>query len=83
MDHSIHRNDGLIGKTVVGGLLFLVGIGIVIEDLLHFPQMFRRGNHIQEGAAGFQNPQEFFQCQRGKTVQQDIDAFIGNRQVIG
>jgi hypothetical protein len=45
--------------------------------------MFCSGNHIQEGSARFQDPQKFFQCQRGEAVEQNIYAFVGDRQMIG
>ena len=37
MDRGVHRDDGLVRKTVIGSLFFLVGIGLVVKHLFHFP----------------------------------------------
>ena len=71
-DGSIHRDDGLVPEALLGGLPLLVGVGAVVEDGLHLPEMLRPGNHIKEVPAGPQHPTELLDGQGGEAVQQHI-----------
>ena len=62
-DGALHRHDGLIGEPLIGGPLFLIGIGTVVEDLLQLPEVVRSGHHVEEVPARPQHSPEFLQRQ--------------------
>ena len=82
MEEKVHRDNGLIGKALVGRFLFLVGIGGVVEHLLQLPQMPGPRHHIEEGPARFQDPAEFVHGQGGKAVQQYVGGVVREGQVV-
>ena len=46
-------------KTILFILLFLVLIGVLIENLFQFPKVPRSGDNIEEAPARLQNPADF------------------------
>ena len=75
--------DGDVTEAFVGRLLHLVGVGVVIEHLLHLPQVHGGGYDIQEVTLRPEHAAEFLDGQRGKAVEQQVDALLRHRQVIG
>ena len=70
MDADIlHMADGDVAKAAVGRLLHLVGVGAVIEHLLHLPEVHGGGDHVEEVALRPQDAAEFLNGQRGEAVQ--------------
>ena len=83
MDDILHMADGDVAEALVGRLLHLVGVGVVVEHLLHLPQVHGGGDDIQKVALRPQHPAEFLDGQRGKAVEQQVDALLRHRQVVG
>ena len=82
MDGLVDLADLSIGKPRIGGQLFLVGIGLVIQHLLELPKMLGSRHHIEVEAAGLEHPQKFLQGQGRKTVHQQVYRCVCHRQII-
>ena len=55
----LHSFDPRESETWVLILLFLVLIGVLIENLFQFPKVPRSGDNVEEAPARLQNPAEF------------------------
>ena len=83
MDGVLHVADGDVAKAAVGRLLHLVGVGAVIEHLLHLPEVHGGGDHVEEVTLRPQDAAEFLDGQRGEAVQQQVDTSVRHRQAVG
>ena len=64
MDNVRYVPNTHIPEALIGCLLHLIDIGVVIEHLLHLPQVHFSGHHIDKVPAGLQHAAEFLDGQR-------------------
>ena len=83
MQHAGYMVDAQVPEALVGRLLHLVGVGVLVEHLLHLPQVHGAGHHIHKAATRTQHPAEFLDGQRGEAVHQQVDAAVRHRQTVG
>ena len=82
-DGFVHRDDSLVGKALIGGPPLLVGVGAVVEDLLHLPEVLRPRDHVKEVPAGLQDPAVLRQGQGGEAVEESVHRGVRQRQMVG
>ena len=83
MDNVRYVPNTHIPEALIGRLLHLIDIGVVIEHLLHLPQVHFTGYHIDNVPAGPQHTAEFLDGQRREAVDEQVYGPVCRRQAVG
>ena len=82
VDRLLDMADRDVAEALIRRLLDLVGIGLLIEHLLHLPQVHRRGDDVEECPARAQHAPELVERERGEAVEQQVDRRVRHREVV-